>query len=88
MRASNAHADALSALQCWRVAKPACDKRAEIRGCEGYKQKEGETYYFGWCWRISMPATKLGHHGEHHGACDLLQFVCILSCLCDHTSLS
>lgn len=55
-------------LQCWRVAKPACDKRAEIRGCEGYEQKEGEEYYLGWRWRITMPETQLGHHGEHHGA--------------------
>jgi Polysaccharide lyase len=34
----------------WRVHKPSCDKRAEIRGL-GYN-KEGQTVYLGWRWRI------------------------------------
>ena len=42
----------------WRVYKPDCDKRAEIRGAEGYHQREGETYYIGWRWRMRQPNVK------------------------------
>ena len=58
----------MSKLQAWRVAKPAEDKRAEIRGAAGYQQRVGEELYIGWHWRIQMPQVQLGHNGAHHGA--------------------
>ena len=36
----------------WRVSKTAGDKRAEIRGAAGWRQRQGETYYVGWRWRV------------------------------------
>ncbi len=45
----------------WRVHKPAPDKRAEIRGAEGFKQVVGETYYIGWRSRIDIPENFRGN---------------------------
>ena len=38
----------------WRVHKPAGAKRAEISRAKGYNQREGETIYIGWRWKIDI----------------------------------
>ena len=44
----------------WRILKPAPDKRAEIRGAEGFHQKVGDTYYIGWRWKFECDEHDLG----------------------------
>lgn len=45
----------------WRVGKPAPDKRAEIRGAKGWREKVGDTYYLGWRWKFGCAERELGH---------------------------
>ena len=42
----------------WRVRKPAGAKRAEISRAKGYNQREGETIYIGWRWKIDVTNAK------------------------------
>lgn len=41
----------------WQVHKPSGAKRAEISRAKGYTQREGETTYLGWRWKIDVTNT-------------------------------
>ena len=38
----------------WRVHKPVGARRAEMSRAKGYNQREGETIYIGWRWKIDI----------------------------------